>query len=260
MENKEWWDAASFLWNSRKLILYITGAVTVAAALLSLLLPSQYRSISSLLPETGERIAGSLSSVSDLASMAGLNIGGESDMSKQYPAIIVSDAVLLNVVLASYDDTNSSGTGNLLDFWGIEGDPMERRLENGLKILRRQLEIETDNKTGIVSVSIETSVPEVSAEIVNNTVRELDKFIRTKRNSRATEQRRWIEERLGDVEEDLKKSENKLREFKEKNRRTGDSPQLLLEERRLLRDIEINSTMYVELKKQFELIRHTSLN
>jgi uncharacterized protein involved in exopolysaccharide biosynthesis len=53
----------------------------------------------------------------------------------------------------------------------------------------------------------------------------------------------------------LEKSEDKLKAFREKNRRIGDSPQLLLEQGRLMREVEINSTLYEELKKQHEIAK-----
>jgi uncharacterized protein involved in exopolysaccharide biosynthesis len=34
-----------------------------------------------------------------------------------------------------------------------------------------------------------------------------------------------------------------------------DSPQLLLEQERLIREVQINSTLYTELKKQFEIVK-----
>jgi uncharacterized protein involved in exopolysaccharide biosynthesis len=60
---------------------------------------------------------------------------------------------------------------------------------------------------------------------------------------------------LQEVKRDLERSENNLREFREKNRRVGDSPQLLLEQGRLMREVEINSTLYTELKKQYEIAK-----
>ena len=104
-------------------------------------------------------------------------------------------------------------------------------------------------------MSIETEEPQLSADILNNVIRFSDKFIRTKRNTSALEQRKWIEARLVEVKEDLSTAENKLKEFREKNRMVSGSPQLLLDQERLARELQINSTMYIELKKQYELIK-----
>ena len=56
------------------------------------------------------------------------------------------------------------------------------------------------------------------------------------------------------MKQDLTKSENALKEFREKNRQVL-SPQLLLEQERLIRDVQINATIYTELRKQFELVK-----
>ena len=49
-------------------------------------------------------------------------------------------------------------------------------------------------------------------------------------------------------------SENKLKEFRERNRQVF-CTQLLLEQERLLRDIAINGTLYGEMRKQYELAK-----
>ena len=56
------------------------------------------------------------------------------------------------------------------------------------------------------------------------------------------------------MKQDLTKAENTLKEFREKNRQVL-SPQLLLEQERLIRDVQINATIYTELRKQFELVK-----
>ena len=83
---------------------------------------------------------------------------------------------------------------------------------------------------------------------------ELDDFLRTKKTTNAGNQREFIETRLEEVKRDLTSSENKLKEFRERNRQVF-APQLLLEQERLLRDITINGTLYSELRKQYELAK-----
>jgi uncharacterized protein involved in exopolysaccharide biosynthesis len=104
-------------------------------------------------------------------------------------------------------------------------------------------------------MSIETEEPQLSADILNNTISVADRFIRTQRNTNASEQRKWIEARLVEVQTDLSKAEDSLKVFREKNRIVIGSPQLMLDQERLLRDVQINSTMYVELKRQYELAK-----
>ncbi|MGB2870033.1 MAG: hypothetical protein WBD36_16410, partial [Bacteroidota bacterium] len=71
----------------------------------------------------------------------------------------------------------------------------------------------------------------------------------------AGEQRKFVEGRITEVKSDLETAENRLKEFREKNRIVTGSPQLLLEQERLLRELQINATVYTELKKQYEIAK-----
>jgi len=247
-------EIAASLWGARKIITYVVVGATVVAAIVSLLLPNYYLSTATLLPETERSKLASLGNLSDLATLAGLN-PGEVSLVKLYPRIITSETVLKNVIYDRYYSQYLKDSVNLVDFLDIKEKTPAKVYEEALKVLRDKLDVESDIKTSIVSISIETKDPKISADIVNNIVYELDKFIRTKRTTNATEQRKWIEARLQEVKGDLERSENALKDFREKNRRVLDSPELLLEQARLGREVEINSALYTELKKQYELIK-----
>jgi len=97
--------------------------------------------------------------------------------------------------------------------------------------------------------------PQLAADVANQITAELDDYTRTKRRTNATLQREFIEQRMKEVEEQLGRSEIALKEFRERNRRIMDSPQLMLEQERLARDVQINSTVFIELKKQLEIAK-----
>lgn len=257
-ENEEsqinWIEVFSVLWFSRKFITAITGIVTAGAVIVSLLLPEYYKSAAILLPETEKSKLSALGGLSDLAALAGVNVG-DATLAKLYPTILKSESVLKNVIYTEYQTKKFEKPVDLIEFWQIEEATPQRDFEAALKALRDDLEVSLDNKTDVVVVSLETREPQLSADIVNKVLEQLDEFIRTMRTTNASDQRRWIEERLGQVKADLEKSENRLKEFREKNRRVGDSPQLLLDQGRFLREVEINSTLYTELKKQFEIAK-----
>ena len=96
--------------------------------------------------------------------------------------------------------------------------------------------------------------PQLAADILNEVTLELDKFIQNKRTTSAGLQRKFVEGRLKEVKEDLTHTENSLKEFREKNRQVL-SPQLLLEQERMIRDVQINAAIYTELRKQFEIAK-----
>jgi uncharacterized protein involved in exopolysaccharide biosynthesis len=252
----DWMHIFSVLWHSKKFIGIITGAVTVAAIIISLLLTETFKSTAILLPDTDKsKLPSTSGGISDLAAMAGINIGGEGSIVKLYPTIIKSESVLRNVIYSKYRTKKYSDSVNLIQYWKIEPTKPGMDYEIALLSLRTGLDIALDLKTAVLTMSIETEEPQLSADILNCTIRAMENNIRTKRNTNASEQRKWIEARLVEVKADLSKAENVLKDFREKNRSLIGSPQLLLDQERLMREMQINSTMYVELKKQYELVK-----
>jgi uncharacterized protein involved in exopolysaccharide biosynthesis len=174
---------------------------------------------------------------------------------KLYPTIIKSESVLKNVIYVKYKTKESPDSINLIQYWEIKDKSPQRDYEVALLGLRTALDVSMDLKTSVLTLSIETKEPQLSADIVNTVVHSLDEFIRTKRITNASEQRKWIEERLVEVKADLSRAENNLKDFRERNRVVSGSPQLLLDQERLAREVQINSTMYIELKKQYEIVK-----
>jgi uncharacterized protein involved in exopolysaccharide biosynthesis len=251
----DWMNILSTLWHFRKFIGIVTGVITVVAIIISLLLPESFKSTAILLPDTDKSKLGSLGGMSDLAALAGVNVGGEASLAKLYPTIIKSESVLKNVIYTKYKTKEYPDSVNLIQFWEIKEKNSERDYEVALLALREVMEISIENKINVLTISIETEEPQLSADILNNIIRALENNIRTKRNTNASEQRKWIEARLVEVKDDLSQSENILKNFREKNRSINSSPQLLLDQERLIRETQINSAMYVELKKQYELVK-----
>lgn len=245
----------SILWDSRKLIGIVTGAVTILAIIISLIIPEYFKSTAVLLPDTDKSRIASLGGISDLAALAGVSVGGEGSLVKLYPTIIKSESVLRNVIYAKYKTKEYPDSVNLIQYWEIKDKNPERNFEIALLSLRTTLDVSTDIKTNILTLVIETEEPQLSADILNTVIRSLDGFIRTKRTTNASEQRKWIEARLVEVKADLSKAENNLKNFRETNRMVSGSPQLLLDQERLAREVQINSTMYIELKKQYEIVK-----
>lgn len=223
------------------------------AVVVSLLLPKYYRATAILLPETDKSKLSGLLGVSELASL-GIGIG-EASLEMLYPSIVTSEAVLKEVIYEKYASAEFDSLVNLIEYWDIEKDNELENYEEALEKVRKELDVSYERQTNVVTVSLLMKEPQLAADIVNNVVLKLDEFLRTKKISNASEQRKWIEKRMEEVRRDLAESEDSLKEFREKNRRVLDSPKLILEQERLIREVQINSTLYVELKKQLELAR-----
>jgi uncharacterized protein involved in exopolysaccharide biosynthesis len=247
------WKFIEYLWQRRKLIVLVIGIGTFLSAGISFLQTKQYVSTTVLLPgidnQSGASVLGGLSG---FASMAGLTPAKYEDLFKD---MINSESVLRRVIYARYLTEEFKDSVNLIQYWDISKKTTTLDLEVALKSLRASLDVQMETKTKIVRVAVTTDDAGLSAQIANMIVNSLDIFIRSVRTSKASEQRIFIEKRLEEVKKDLEKSENDLKDFRVTNRRVGDSPDLLLMQERLLREVQINATLFTELKKQYEIAK-----
>jgi uncharacterized protein involved in exopolysaccharide biosynthesis len=243
------------IWAERKRIAVISLAAGVLALAISFLLPVYYKSTATLLPETDKSKLASLSQIAGLASLAGVNVPGGTDISRLYPSILTSETVLRGVIEKEDTTERFSQPVNLITYFGLDEPTPEQNFDKALKDLRDLMTTSLEPKTNIVTATVEMREPKLSAEVLNTVIAETDKFMRLKKTTNASEQRKWIETRLTEVEAELRTAEDNLKNFRERNRRVGDSPQLLLQQERLLREVQVKSTMYVELTKQAELAK-----
>jgi uncharacterized protein involved in exopolysaccharide biosynthesis len=243
------------IWANRKRILIISFAVAVVTLAINFLfLPLYYKSIATLLPETQKDKLSSLGQFADIANFAGVSVPG-SEIARLYPTIISSETVLRSVIVKKYKTQRCREPVDLIKYFELEEATDEKNMDKAVGQLRGLISSSFDNKTSVVSISLEMQEPQLAADVLNAVIDELDSFMRYKRFTNASEQVRWIDVRITEVQRDLREAEEALKGFRERNRRIIDSPQLVLEEGRLARDVQVKSTIFVELKKQYELAK-----
>jgi len=241
-------------WASRKKIFLLALAVSIVVLGVNFLLPMYYKSSAVLLPETEQGKLGVMGQVAGIASLAGIDVAG-GDISRLYPVIATSEAVLRRVIERPYVTERHSTPVNLVEYLDPEQGTKEKDFEETLKSVQGLMETQYDSKTQVVTITLQMREPQLAADVLNALVEELDRFIREERTTGASEQARWIGARLLEVEAELRAAEDSLKEFRERNRRVIDSPELLLRQARFERDVTLKSTIFVELKKQYELAK-----
>lgn len=242
------------LWDSKMLILKITGIITAITLIIVLLLPKQFRSDVILLPDTDKTKLAGMAGISSLAALAGVNIGSVT-IEQLYPTIIASETIMKRVIYAKYQTVKYSQKVNLIEYWDISEDTETRSFEVTMEKLKDKLDVNFNKLTNVVTISLWMPEAQLSADVLDTLAFSVDSFIRFNRNTNASEQRVWIESRLKQVKIDLSNAENALKNFQEQNRTFTNSPQLQLLQTRLMREVEIQSTIYGELRKQYELAK-----
>src|SRR5207247_10065243 len=119
---------------------------------------------------------------------------------------------------------------------------------------------QVDDQTGMVRANVTSWYPELAAAIANRFIDYLNDFNTRKRQSQARERRKFVEQRITAAELELRAAEEELRTFYERNRSYQQAPQLVFEEGRLRRQVEIRQEVYLTLKREYETARIEEVN
>jgi len=171
---------------------------------------------------------------------------------------------MTRVLLARYPDPRSGGQAgdsiSLLQLLRVKGRNPLDSLEKGLKELDELVAARVDNLTNIVRLTVDSRYPALAAAVANRFVAYLNEFNATTRQSQARERRKFVEQRIVDGEGQLRAAEEDLRRFYERNRGWQDSPQLVFDEGRLRRQVDIRRDVYMTLNREYETARIEEVN
>jgi uncharacterized protein involved in exopolysaccharide biosynthesis len=247
----------------RLLILGCATATAIVTVLLGLLFPSQYTSSTSFVPEVSssrQLPAG----IAGLAGQLGLSLGGGATTSPRFFVdVMLSRETMDRVLLTRFRDreaTAAADSATLLALLEVDGDNALDSLEQGRDDLSKRLSAQVDAETGIITFAVTTWDRELSAGIANTYIVYLDEFNTQSRQSKAREQRAFVEGRLQQSAEELREAELRLKSFYEGNRTWQQSPQLTFLEGQLRRRVEVPQEVYLTLSREYEKSRIEEVN
>jgi uncharacterized protein involved in exopolysaccharide biosynthesis len=253
----------ALLWSKRKQLVLVNGGVgVITVLLLYFYIKPYYQSTVTILPDFGNKSSDMLGQFSGLAAMAGVNVGG--DVSTQiYQNLIMSETVLSEVIYRKYETKEYDKPVDLIEYFNIKPDKslpdtLQKRKMFLLMyeaLAKGRIFLTYEIKTKILTVMVDMPEAKLSSDVVNAVVASLDQYVRTQKRSFATEQRKYLVSRVQQIKDTLTLCEDALKSFREKNRQVTQSPELLLEQNRLMRNVEIQQTIFIELTKQLELVK-----
>jgi len=256
-------EIASVFLKRWQVLLGLPVLVAVFTTALSFLVPPTFTATTTFVPEVG---AGRLpTSFTGLASQLGIPLGPEASQSPRFYAQVVKSRELLERVLLSrfsdprgYDSADDSVT--LLQILHVRGRDSADSLQKGVRKLGKLVSATADNQTNIVRLDVDGHYPALVAAVANRFVEYLNDFNAQARQSQARERRKFIETRVTDAERALREAEETERTFYERNRSWQQSPQLMFEEGRLRRQVEIRQEVYLTLTREYETARIQEVN
>lgn len=248
----------STLWSLRKKLFLVNFIIACLIIVYLYFISKPYfQSSITILPEYGNKST-TLTGLTQLAALAGVKVG-EGAPTEIYQNLLTSESVLENVIYHKYKTEKFDQPVDLIQYF-LEDDTLRySKRRNFLRIYKALSEniIKTnlERLTRILTVTVTMPESKLSADVVNKLGESLDLFVRSKRKTFASEQRYYLEKRTAQLKDSLSIAEDNLRIFREQNRVTVQSPRLLLEQARLMRDVEILNAVFVELNKQLEIAK-----
>jgi len=233
----------------------------LAALGVSLALPPSFTATASFVPEANPQ-SGIPSTLAGVAGQLGLSLGAQTTQSPRfYAAVLRSRQLMERILLARYPKApQAADSATLLQLLKTGGRDAADSLSRGVKTLDRLLTVTADNQTNIVDLGITARSPLLAAEVANRFLDYLNIFNTQTRESQARERRKFIEGQLGGAQVNLLDAESELKTFYERNRSWRQSPELMFEEGRLRRQVDIRQDVYLTLSREFETARIQEVN
>ena len=186
-----------------KKMIFLTCLVTfILTCGITLLMPNIYTSTARILPPQNDKggLSSMLGSVSNIAALAGLSVGGGSG--ELYVGMLKSRSIA-DAIIDKFD---------LMEIYG------QKYRVKTYKILNDAVNFSVGKDDGIITVTAEDEDPKRAAAIANTYIEELKKLNIKLNLNNAGRERLFLEERLAVVQNDLSKAEDALKDFQEKNK------------------------------------------
>ncbi len=249
----------------------VAGTVVGVAVALMVLLPPAYRAQASFVSSSSSvQLPRGLADLAegvgaaDLADQFGLGSAREpSESPIFYYHLLNSRELLTRLALSRFPDPRSPAAGDSVPLFRLlvrgESDSV-RATETVVKRLRRKMRITYDTKTNLVNLALDARWPALSAQILNRAVDLVSAFNKEQRSSRSRARREFLATRVEAAQQELRAAEDSQRLFYERNRSWENSPALLVEERRVRRQVETVNSLYLSLRQEYERARIDEIN
>ncbi len=192
-----------------------------------------------------------------LAAQFGITIPTSQSETNWVSPEIVKSRTLAKAILKRKFDTHEFGPQkSLLQILTYGNNEPEFNLDT-LEIMAvnnflGMLNVSEDMKTAIITLTVNAFEPSLAAEINKVLIEELDTHQRKYNKAKTHDTKQFIEERIINTEKELMVAEEDLKIFRDRNRKIENSPTLLLEQQRIVREVTVLTGVFTTLKQQLE--------
>jgi len=230
---------------------FIVLSGLIVAALLGLrplLAPRTYTSDASFMPQQSNPVK-----MDGFASQMGIAIPGATDRTQIYADLLRSRGVLRAVAETRYTFSTPAGprTASLVDLYG-KGATGPARTASAVKTLNGLVQSSVSAKTSVITLKVSAPNGELSREVAQRLIDELNRFNLERRQSQAGAERKFAETRLKEAQAELRRAENELETFFAQNREYRTSPHLAFQADRLSREVNLRQGIFNVISQTYE--------
>lgn len=249
----KWW------WTKRVWI--VTGTLTgiVLAGVIAFCLPEQYTSTVKMVTRSDRPDVSA--GLSGLTSLMGVNLGSlqqEEDLDTAlYPEIVGSIPFLAEMSQISIDGTPLSvffhKTGRQ-SFLLADNSPASREEQKLINLMRKNFRIDTDKKSGLITVSATLSNPRAAAIAADSLAAKLERYIIGYRIRKASDDFHFLSARFAEAQEKYHAAQQAYARHADTHRHTAQES-AAIEQNRLYQEQQLAYTVYSQLAGQLETAR-----
>jgi uncharacterized protein involved in exopolysaccharide biosynthesis len=230
-------SAANLVLRHRRLLVLSVLLATGIMSGLALTRERTYTTSAAFMPQAPNS---SLAGISSFAAQFGVNVGKEDQtQSPDFYAEVIRSRDLLNALAVREYTVRTTGgevTAPLPDLLEVEGDTPEQRMEKTIRELRGMIFTRITRATRVIHLSVSTPYPDLSQQLAEGLLAQLDEFNSHIRQSRASAEERFLEEREQEARQAHTVAEQRLVSFLQRNMNYSSSAALSHEYGRLSRE------------------------
>lgn len=181
--------------------------------MLAFVLPVRYTSTTRLMPpdQAGGGLAATLATLSKSGGSSGSGASDLGMMGSELLGMRTTSDLFVGVL------QSRTVQDDLINKFNLRKLYRDRHIEGARKDLKRRMDIESERKSGIVTLQISDRDPQRAAAMARECVEQLNQIVVTLNTSAAHKERVFLEARLGQVQQDLEAAEKDFSKFASQN-------------------------------------------
>jgi capsule polysaccharide export protein KpsE/RkpR len=198
------------LWESRKVLLKFGAWGAVLTAVIAILIPSQYESITRLMPPDSPQGQGMAMLASVVGRMSG-SLGGLGSIGSELLGVKNSGDLFVAVLFSRTVQDDLINKFDLRRIYGV------KRWIDARKQLTQRTEVAIERKSGVLTICVTDHDPKRANAMAQEYVAQLNNVVNQLNTSAAHRERVFLQERIAQVKDELESAEKEFSQFASSN-------------------------------------------